>query len=396
SRNNEDNELQAETRKKGKKQRNGKKRKEKDTASHQDAGEKNFEDEDANAEAGWDDIDNGMSVSSKSKQSKTRGQATSTTSSGTGTTTKKNGKIEMSSFPSILQDFAHQAKLYLRYLYVYDDPFPVDDEEGITKHEYVTKALKQMKNEQEGRFRVAWSYLGQSGNENMMMNMISFAWYGRGYLSGHLVATARSLVPSFYGFTSNPDPEEIKDQVNWLLTRYMFTFDKVNAVTKTYDRSAPFSSKLLVNVIQETWFPTGRKKMDLKAATQARKEKRLTVAMVLLAATAIAHILREYSLGVKPLTTTNFTETGAKTYYTGLKIQWDSVKEKVPGFERFILKDLFKRAASDFDVFTQVSQQAIADVDFEAIQAKFSGDVSSDDGRDGGASEPEPEVEHED
>ncbi|PPR08262.1 hypothetical protein CVT24_001162 [Panaeolus cyanescens] len=351
----------------------------------------NGTDEEEAMEDGWDHLDNGMSVSNVSSETKTRGHGTvSASSSAAKTSNKKNGRIHQSSFPSVVQDFAIQAKSQLRYLYVYDDPFPVDDENGITKHEYVMKVLKGMGTEPEGQFSVAWSYLNQIGNEATLMNLITFAWYGRGYLSCHLITIARNLVPAHYGFSTNPDPEAVKDQVSWLLTGYVFIFDKADPVKKEYDNTAPFASQLLVNVIQDTWFPNNRRKLDLKASSRARKEKKLTVPMVLLAATAMAHILCEYSMGTKPLGPTNFAEAGAKTYYLTLKQQWDNVKKNVPNFERYTLKQLFKRAACDFDVFTQVSSQPIAEVDFAAMQAKCSTEMSSDsEDEDGNASDHE-------
>ncbi|PPQ87327.1 hypothetical protein CVT24_006534, partial [Panaeolus cyanescens] len=133
-------------------------------------------------------------------------------------------------------------------------------------------------------------------------------------------------------------------------------------------------------VIRGIWFPNSRQKLDQKAASQAKREKILPLPMILLASTAIAHVIREYAFGTKPSTNTDFTEDAIKLHYHSVRQYWEKIQEQEPAFDRYTRKKLFTSVAADFNVLEELTPATLAPVDFAAMRAKFSemGDMSDD------------------
>ncbi|KAF9049064.1 hypothetical protein BJ165DRAFT_1526444 [Panaeolus papilionaceus] len=329
---------------------------------------------------GWDNrISTSKVKKSKQKLSTPRRSVStaSVASSNSGANKKKSHKVEQQSFPFELQGFVVAVKAYIRYLYACGiNPFPTK-ETNLTKHEYVLKSMKTMVNEDKG-FMAPYLTLMKPGNETMQLDLVTFAWYSRGYLSNHMINTARYAVPTHFGLcASSTSSAVIKETVAWLLEGHVFTFADANPQEKTYDKGSPFLSEILVIVIRGIWFPSTRTKMDIKAKTHCRKNKMVTSSMILLAAAAIAHILREYSLGMKPITNTDFTEEAAFSFYTGVKIEWGNLETEVPGSTNYIRREVFKRVGA-FDILAE-SQAPIAEVDFEALRSKIKNTTRCDD-----------------
>ena len=135
--------------------------------------------------------------------------------------------------------------------------------------------------------------------------------YGRTQFIGTLTTKAREKVRGFYCLIGTVD--KVRADVRWLLTQSRFMYDDIDLEVwigtysnpsfnlllqkKTYDKSKPFSTHLIINIIESVWFTTNaRSNLDVETTMRIFAEKDIPLSIILLILSMVIFLCHIYLL----------------------------------------------------------------------------------------------------
>ncbi|KAF8870514.1 hypothetical protein CPB84DRAFT_1855527 [Gymnopilus junonius] len=178
-------------------------------------------------------------------------------------------------------------------------------------------------------------------DEKLKHELLTYVLYGKTVLFNTIITKARQRIAGYFHLMVG-SVEEIKDKVTWLLTKSNFFYGDLDVNKRTFNKSKPFGSPLIHDMIQTLWFNASKNGSKAEAMTTRRmfENKEIPLSIVFLVVVAIEHSIGEYRDGTEK--TTPFRESQIRTHFIHESQTWKGLAKKSAKWADLYPKMAFK------------------------------------------------------
>ncbi|KAF8906949.1 hypothetical protein CPB84DRAFT_1844084 [Gymnopilus junonius] len=129
-------------------------------------------------------------------------------------------------------------------------------------------------------------------DEKLKHELLTYVLYGKTVLFNTIITKARQRVAGYFHLTVG-SVEEIKDKVTWLLTKSNFFYGDLDVNKRTFNKSKPFGSPLICDMIQTLWFNASKNGSKAEAMTTRRMFENKEIPLSIVFLVVVANIVLE-------------------------------------------------------------------------------------------------------